>query len=178
MPSWSASISSGCRDSSVMCPSECGERNSVLIFSSWLRLPLVSMTSSYSRAYLTSRLSWLQLTLAGSAWPLLPLSTSSQWGLCSRCGTLWTSALNSSERVGPQPPPPPSPLLQPRQSLSLLLGSPWEWGKSTPAAVGSVRSHASSQASNNQSPSSSNYFSPWELTDCSSSSQEAFALLW
>ncbi|XP_059255995.1 zinc finger and BTB domain-containing protein 22 [Mustela nigripes] len=44
-----------------------------------------------------------------------------------------------------------------------------------PATMGSVRSHASSRASENQSPSSSNYFSPRESTDFSSSSQEAFA---
>ncbi|XP_075411575.1 zinc finger and BTB domain-containing protein 22 [Tenrec ecaudatus] len=48
-------------------------------------------------------------------------------------------------------------------------------GTVAPATVGSVRSHASSQASENQSPSSSNYFSPRESTDFSSSSQEAFA---
>lgn len=44
-----------------------------------------------------------------------------------------------------------------------------------PSTMGSVRSHASSRASENQSPSSSNYFSPRESTDFSSSSQEAFA---
>ena len=55
---------------------------------------------------------------------------------------------------------------------------PGSGGSVAPAAVGSVRSHASSRASENQSPSSSNYVSSWELTDCSSSSQEAFALLW
>ncbi|XP_049746135.1 zinc finger and BTB domain-containing protein 22 [Elephas maximus indicus] len=44
-----------------------------------------------------------------------------------------------------------------------------------PATMGSVRAHASSRASENQSPSSSNYFSPRESTDFSSSSQEAFA---
>ncbi|XP_012660288.2 zinc finger and BTB domain-containing protein 22 [Otolemur garnettii] len=38
-----------------------------------------------------------------------------------------------------------------------------------------MRSHASSRASENQSPSSSNYFSPRESTEFSSSSQEAFA---
>ncbi|XP_006860422.1 PREDICTED: zinc finger and BTB domain-containing protein 22 [Chrysochloris asiatica] len=48
-------------------------------------------------------------------------------------------------------------------------------GTVAPTPVGSVRSHASSQASENQSPSSSNYFSPRESTDFSSSSQEAFA---
>ncbi|XP_004479849.3 zinc finger and BTB domain-containing protein 22 [Dasypus novemcinctus] len=44
-----------------------------------------------------------------------------------------------------------------------------------PAPVSSARAHASSRASENQSPSSSNYFSPRESTDFSSSSQEAFA---
>ncbi|XP_004624296.1 zinc finger and BTB domain-containing protein 22 [Octodon degus] len=43
-----------------------------------------------------------------------------------------------------------------------------------PATMGSSRSHTSSRASENQSPSSSNYFSPRESTDFSSSSQEAF----
>nr|XP_003473967.1 zinc finger and BTB domain-containing protein 22 [Cavia porcellus]XP_013012445.1 zinc finger and BTB domain-containing protein 22 [Cavia porcellus] len=43
-----------------------------------------------------------------------------------------------------------------------------------PATVGSSRSHTSSRASENQSPSSSNYFSPRESADFSSSSQEAF----
>ncbi|CAH6790016.1 zinc finger and BTB domain-containing protein 22 [Phodopus roborovskii] len=43
-----------------------------------------------------------------------------------------------------------------------------------PASMGSVRSHTSSRASENQSPSSSNYFSPRESTDFSSSSQDAF----
>lgn len=43
-----------------------------------------------------------------------------------------------------------------------------------PATVGSSRSHTSSRASENQSPSSSNYFSPRESTDFSSPSQEAF----
>ncbi|XP_054984532.1 zinc finger and BTB domain-containing protein 22 [Sorex araneus] len=41
------------------------------------------------------------------------------------------------------------------------------------ATMGSLRSHASSRASENQSPSSSNYFSPRESADFSSSSQEA-----
>ncbi|XP_004846873.1 zinc finger and BTB domain-containing protein 22 [Heterocephalus glaber] len=44
-----------------------------------------------------------------------------------------------------------------------------------PATMGSSRPHTSSRASENQSPSSSNYFSPREPTDFSSSSQEAFA---
>ncbi|XP_069880093.1 zinc finger and BTB domain-containing protein 22 [Dipodomys merriami] len=48
-------------------------------------------------------------------------------------------------------------------------------GPVAPASMGSVRSHTSSRASENQSPSSSNYFSPRESTDFSSSSQEAFA---
>ncbi|CAK6447106.1 unnamed protein product [Pipistrellus nathusii] len=43
------------------------------------------------------------------------------------------------------------------------------------ATMGSGRSHASSRASENQSPSSSNYFSPRESTDFSSPSQEGFA---
>lgn len=43
------------------------------------------------------------------------------------------------------------------------------------ATMGSGRFHASSRASENQSPSSSNYFSPRESTDFSSSSQEVFA---
>ncbi|XP_031203586.1 zinc finger and BTB domain-containing protein 22 isoform X2 [Mastomys coucha] len=47
-------------------------------------------------------------------------------------------------------------------------------GTVAPATVGSVRSHTSSRASENQSPSSSNYFSPRESTDFSSSSQDAF----
>lgn len=42
------------------------------------------------------------------------------------------------------------------------------------ATMGSVRSHTSSRASENQSPSSSNYFSPRESTDFSSPSQDAF----
>lgn len=95
----------------------------------WISLPSVVTPEP-------SRPPWLQLTLAGSAWPLLPLSASSQWGLCSRCGTSWTSALNSSERAGPQPPPPPSPLLQPCQSLSLLLGCPLGVGAVYPCFYG------------------------------------------
>lgn len=47
-------------------------------------------------------------------------------------------------------------------------------GTVAPATVGSVRSHTSSRASENQSPSSSNYFSPRESTDFSSTSQDAF----
>ncbi|XP_002714511.1 zinc finger and BTB domain-containing protein 22 isoform X2 [Oryctolagus cuniculus] len=47
-------------------------------------------------------------------------------------------------------------------------------GTLAPTSVGSGRSHASSRASENQSPSSSNYFSPRESADFSSSSQEAF----
>ncbi|XP_013372341.1 PREDICTED: zinc finger and BTB domain-containing protein 22, partial [Chinchilla lanigera] len=43
-----------------------------------------------------------------------------------------------------------------------------------PATVGSSRSHTSSRASENQSPSSSNYFSPRDSADFSSASQEAF----
>ncbi|XP_034380213.1 zinc finger and BTB domain-containing protein 22 isoform X2 [Arvicanthis niloticus] len=46
-------------------------------------------------------------------------------------------------------------------------------GTVAPATVGSVRSHTSSRASENQSPSSSNYFSPRESTEFSSS-QDAF----
>lgn len=42
------------------------------------------------------------------------------------------------------------------------------------ATMGSVRSHASSRASENQSPSSSNYFSPRESAEFSSSSQDTF----
>lgn len=44
-----------------------------------------------------------------------------------------------------------------------------------PASAGSGRSHTSSRASENQSPSSSNYFSPRESADFSSPSQDAFA---
>lgn len=55
-------------------------------------------------------------------------------------------------------------------------GVPSESGATVASAtVGSGRSHASSRASENQSPSSSNYFSPRESTDFSSSSQELFA---
>lgn len=47
-------------------------------------------------------------------------------------------------------------------------------GAGAPATMGSVRSHASSRASENQSPSSSNYFSPRESAEFSSSSQDTF----
>lgn len=47
-------------------------------------------------------------------------------------------------------------------------------GAGAPATMGSARSHASSRASENQSPSSSNYFSPRESAEFSSSSQDTF----